>query len=213
MDAMKKLGQGILMWEASERRSGRYGSVYLTNASYDGRAMVSVEVDEKAIESLLGHRVKLVAKVIKARKSGHVGDLSLKIFPKRPMVGEEISLGVGLFETKVGFDGSTCFVLYPHDGRSHFWIDPRTLYRLHDQTIALFGEVTGEPFTVVDLVMPTDAAAFDTGDGHLQVRNMGSGEEFRVIPRIERIDRDTLIVDDSPPGFGREVPIDVRKKR
>jgi hypothetical protein len=42
----------------------------------------------------------------------------------------------------------TATVLAPSDGRETFWMDPRKLYRLHDQTVDVLVEETADEFTV-----------------------------------------------------------------
>ena len=63
-----------------------------------------------------------------------------------PDVGEVVDLGVGTIAIQPSWEASGVAVaLRPDDGRADFWIDPRKLYRLHDQTVELFAEPTDEP--------------------------------------------------------------------
>ena len=130
---------GIFSWPPRERRSDRYGTISITATNYDGSAETFVNVDEARLRSLVGKRTRLVATVVEARESGHVGDLFRGIYPSKPNVGEVIDLGTGTFF--IERDGETpCLGLIPDDHRDHDWFDPHKLYRLHDQTVSL--EVT-----------------------------------------------------------------------
>jgi hypothetical protein len=46
-------------------------------------------------------------------------------------------------------DGVPAVVLRPGDPRDELWIDPRKLYRLHDQTVELLIEETEDAFSSV----------------------------------------------------------------
>lgn len=140
------IGYGILTWGGGERQSDRYGSVVLNNENFNCDARVEAFVDEAVVRQLDTKRVRLTAKVMEARKSGHLGDVGLGINPSTPEVGEAIELGVGILGVGESWEpGLTQFELEPEDGREVFWIDPRILYRLHDQTVELYGEETADP--------------------------------------------------------------------
>ena len=106
---------------------------------------VPFKIDEDAIEELKGKKVHITCQVIESRKSQHMGDLYHGFTTKQPKQGEIIDLGVFIFEPKD--DEFHTFVLNPGDDRKHFWIDPRKLYQLIDQTVALFVAETDRPFT------------------------------------------------------------------
>ena len=93
----------------------------------------------------------MTCKVIAARDSDHVGDHFYGIIPTTPDVGEVIDLGVGTFRLglipQYAEDQSISMGLEPGDGRQELWIDPRLLYRIHDQTVEVHVEETDEDFT------------------------------------------------------------------
>lgn len=120
------LGTGVLGWNGHERRSDRYGYISLF-LSPDSDKAVSLS------RRLAGYG-KLVAKVLEIRKSYHIGDLFRGIFPETPEVGEEITLGEGW----LSFTGPTVVGLKPDDKRETDWLNPRSLYRLHQQTVELY---------------------------------------------------------------------------
>jgi len=130
-----KVGTGIFGWPPYERKSDRYGFFFLDS----GKACL----ETKNVLGLVGRRVRLSAVVIEARDSKHVGDLFHGIFPSRPSVGEVVDMGTGtlsLGPKSDGTQGEMVIGLVPEDGREYFWIDPRKLYRLHDQTVELWAE-------------------------------------------------------------------------
>lgn len=148
---MARIGLGVLGWDRDERVSNRYGSVYLGRDAYPDRGVCPYfEVDREALARLEGQRVRLWAYVLEVRQSGHIGDLFLGVSPSTPEVASEHVLGVGVLRVGKGYDGSSRVVLEPLDGRPELWMDPRVLYRLHDQTVELFAEVTDEPGSVVE---------------------------------------------------------------
>lgn len=145
---MKNLiGRGIVSWEKDERISSRYGSFILIDSNYNRTVKADRVIDEEAVQSLDGLRVRVTVVAKEVRKSGHIGDSFLKIRPTTPEVGEEIDLGVGVFRIGKGWDGQQTFELHPGDGRSDLWIDPRKLYRCHDQTVEVYFEETEDDFT------------------------------------------------------------------
>lgn len=137
---------GFFSWDGHERRSSRYGSFGVYPANYEQTVKVNPYVNLEALKELEGKRVKVTVMVLCDYESGHIGDLFLKIFPSRPKVGEVVDLGVGTFnliETEFG----PKFQLAPNDGREEFWMDPKKLYRLHDQVVSVSFEVTEEDFS------------------------------------------------------------------
>src|SRR5581483_2436230 len=145
---MKHLvGRGIFGWDSSERRTNRYGAIHLSNGPYSGPDRAEVFHNREALGRAFGMKVRLTVKVVESRKSTHVGDQALKISPSQPSVGEEIDLGVGDLDLEQGYDGTPDIVLQPGDRRKELWIDPRKLYRLHDQTVEVFIEETSEPYS------------------------------------------------------------------
>jgi hypothetical protein len=141
------LGVGVLNWNRSERVSDRYGFVYLLPGSggYLGalsseKEPVATEISGKVAASLAGKRGKLVAHVLKTRRSGHIGDLFRSVFPVTPKVGERIVLGTGTFMVEIHKQGDEPEIwvgLEPEDGRQTCKLNVKALYRAHDQTVRL----------------------------------------------------------------------------
>lgn len=134
------LGTGALTWQASERRSDRYGSVYLIDerSNSNTHAPCPSLVDPATAKVLIGKRGQLVAKILRTRQSTHVGDLFRGIFPRTPEVGAEITLGDGSFFIEPAHDGGVVVGLSPQDGRADDWLNPRALYDAHEQTVELY---------------------------------------------------------------------------
>jgi hypothetical protein len=148
---LKLLGMGIFSWETFERRSNRYGSFCLSANNYECNVTCQNYISLNVAREYIGKKVKLIAKVIASRNSGHIGDLALKIFPTRPNVGDLIEIGVGEFileSIPIGMKDCSISIL-PNDGRKIFLIDPRKFYMLHDQTVEIYIEKTEEDFSPV----------------------------------------------------------------
>lgn len=170
---MTKIGSGIFSWCSSERRSRRYGTLWLTGSNYENSEHANVEWLKETAMAFVGKRVSIYAVVVKSRVSGHAGDHSIGMSPSRPKEGEKIDLGVGrFFISEEAF--KTCGIS-PSDGRSEFWIDPTALYRLHDQTVEIFAEETEAQETPRPNIV-AENGAFSNGDGTFQV----SGAEFET---------------------------------
>ena len=193
---MNKIASGIFMWNSVERRSGRYGFVFLTKANYDETVKVEPTFDEAMVNSLVGNKkVKLYAVVTESRPSGHSGDQFLKIAPSQPEVGERVELGVGMLcmIPNDGYDKDMMIGLEPSDGRTLFWFDPRKLYRLHDQTVELFAEETDEPFSPApDIDIPDKEAngMISLGKGEVQVCHygrVGNLSKVKISPKLTRL--------------------------
>jgi hypothetical protein len=122
------LGQGRLSWAPIERVSDRYGTVTLFK-SWDGFSTVDLI---KTVES----KGKLIAVVKNVATSRHVGDLFHKIYPFTPEVGDEIVLGEG----KLFYTEDSVGIEPVDDDRDDFWLDPKQLYKVHDQTVVLYFE-------------------------------------------------------------------------
>lgn len=116
-------------WNGSERRSDRYGAVSLWND----------KGGKNFTRELEGKYGKLIAKVLKTRKSDHLGDFARGIFPTTPTKGEMITLGEGTLFFEAQGDVDTVG-LKPKDGRKSDWLDPKALYRVHQQTVKLYFE-------------------------------------------------------------------------
>lgn len=185
-----KLGCGIFMWNAAERRTQQYGYFFLCDKPYNESIIVDVEYNSQAMVDLRGDKVKLTAVVLETRASGHAGDLYIDILPTTPSVGEEIVLGVGRFDINYNpFPPPTYeMCLFPSDGRSTYWLDPKVLYRLHDQTVELYAETTEEPDHLVPHIKPVRQAgkAISNGDGTIQIVGLPlqEGKTMKIKPNI-----------------------------
>lgn len=132
--AMYKLGTGILNWNRTERVSNRYGTVHLYTA-LDSEEMVALNRVQK------GTRGRIIAVVEETRQSRHLGDLFNKVFPRTPTVGQHITLGEGSL-----FFAEQAVGLIPTDERmvDAPWLDVRSLYDAHEQTVSLYFEEIAE---------------------------------------------------------------------
>ncbi len=214
MDNIKNdpVAYGIFTWDSQERRSNRYGSILVANTNYNQDAPTASGCDVERLDKLRHKRVRITCEVVAIRASGHAGDRFLGIMPTTPNVGEVIELGVGTLDCQDGFDGSPEISLRPNDGRKQFWIDPRILYRLHDQTVRVYIEETDDSFSTAPEIAPqSDASeAIDNGDGSFQVKNVANDEVMVVLPHSERLG-DGLFMLTHNPGPG--VRMRVEKKR
>lgn len=179
---MNQIGYGILTWDRGERVTARYGAIFLGRKDYKEAVSCAAMVDTDNLRVLEGKRVRLKAVVVEARNSGHCGDFFLNIMPSKPEVGEEVEIGVGV----LGLDPCSespgpAMSLQPEDGREHLWIDPRKLYRLHDQTIRLYIEETSDAcHPAPDIDLGPEEGCVSTGDG-LQFR--GKRTPLKVAPK------------------------------
>lgn len=178
---LKTLATGILCWEASERRSQRYGFVFLCEKTYEGLAKASPTLNVDLLNKIEEKRVHLIAEILQARRSGHLGDAALNILPERPKNGQVFDLGIGKFVTE------TCestplkvqFGLEPSDGRPTLWLDPRILYRLHDQTVRILAIETAEPDSDAPSIR-LRKGVFAAGDNNVQV----AGEKYATAKSV-----------------------------
>lgn len=137
------LGEGVFTWSSIERRSDRYGSVYLIP---EGRNSLSTEPCRSLIlpaaKNMEGARGELVAVVTKARESTHIGDLFHGVFPSTPEVGQIIILGKGTFFVEnisdPGLAVGLAVGLRPDDGRASLWLNIHALYKAHEQSVKLY---------------------------------------------------------------------------
>ena len=127
MTATLILGEGILNWFTFERQSDRYGAIHLETTP--GVYATFPNARE-------GAKGTLVATVTQTRPSGHIGDLFRGIGPSEPEIGEPVELGTGKLFTYLEQDIPVIGV-EPEDGRDDDWMDPRALYRCHNQTVRL----------------------------------------------------------------------------
>lgn len=132
------IGYGALSWPRYERVSDRYGYISLFDSDSEDRVIsAGAHLDIKKITELVNQTGRLVAKVIEARKSTHIGDLFRGFSPTKPKKEEEIELGTGKLSHLVQ-DGIDTVGLKPEDGREEDWLNPERLYRAHEQTVNLY---------------------------------------------------------------------------
>lgn len=139
------LGTGVLTWDAQERRSDRYGTVYLLAEGHNSLSSAPCPslVDERIAASWADRRGDLIAVVKETRESTHIGDLFHGVFPRKPEVGQIIALGTGTLFCAKPYYGGTAVGLRPDDGRAEQWLNIRSLYDAHEQTVDLFFHPTG----------------------------------------------------------------------
>lgn len=125
-----KLGEGFLNWHRAERITDRYGAIMLfkdANPEDDANTIALTSVEESTYGELF-----VVIK--ETRESHHIGDWARGLYPSTPKQGSRLSLGKGtLF-----FDEHNQVGLKPTDGRDHDWLNPRNLYKAHEQLVELY---------------------------------------------------------------------------
>lgn len=84
------LGTGVFGFPQVERRSDRYGTCFVEKDGTDECVLVG-----KKGRSLEGRSGRLVAEVVEARETGHIGDLHRRIYPRGCAAGETVVLGEG----------------------------------------------------------------------------------------------------------------------
>jgi hypothetical protein len=183
-----KIGYGIFMWMSDERVSGRYGSFFLAPSTFDEKVNVQAEMELHG--PFVGKRVKITVKVIESRQSGHAGDHFLHIKPSMPNVGEEITLGIGVLST-INRYFQLEYVLEPETSREINYIDPRVLYRLHDQTVEVFAEETSEECTPEYNCLASPGVKAN-GDGTIQCRQMPLPKHIQ--PKVSRLGEGTFLM-------------------
>ncbi len=208
---MKKVGFGIFTWNGEERRSQRYGFFALLSSNYNEDVRCSVELDREALNAFAGQRVRILAVVRATRESGHIGDMALKIKPSQPELGEEIELGVGTLQLEASplMEGLV-IGLQPSDGRHVFWLDPRKLYRLHDQTVDLYIETTSQSEHAAPDIRPTEEGVVSTGDGDGSFQVVGR-MPIKVRPTVESLGGG-LFKMGVPQGAGQPVTVEYPKE-
>ncbi len=195
-----KLGFGVFTWDGEERRNHRYGCFVLLNTNYDGDVKADCFVDYSVLQKFLTKKVRLLAKVTESRKSSHVGDLFLKVFPTQPDVGEIVDLGIGYLSHGSLPDWATTppLGLKPNDKRMQLWMDPRKLYRLHDQTVEIYVQETQDECSPVPTGFDLDEKGTeDLGDGSFQSKNVDI-HNLKVPPTIEKVGDGMFILDHKP---------------
>jgi hypothetical protein len=151
-----QLGTGILTWGGEERRTDRYGAVFLMEDGNSSRKRGGYLDQLDALGMTLADGVygSLIATVLDPRRSTHIGDPFRGFRPSVPEKGEAIVLGTGRAFIEGGPYGRR-IGLNPEDGRETDWLDPAALYRAHEQLVRL----TFEPDD--GAVPPVESAFFD----------------------------------------------------
>lgn len=142
MNYREILGKGVLTWDAKERRTDRYGAIWLTpegQTSFSNDITPSLVISTSGLE---GRKGKLHVLITATRESTHIGDLFHGVFPETPNVGEIITLGEGRLFYEPCAQGGHCVGLKPDDNRPTFWLDIKKLYRCHEQSVQLMFEET-----------------------------------------------------------------------
>lgn len=122
------LTKGVLDWAIAERTSDRYGTVNFGTEC--ARAY-----------NYIGYRGKLFVSVLGTRGISHTGDTFRGIEPSIPEIGDIFELGHGEFfieELPLKNGVTTCIGLKPDDNRKSDWLDPYTLYKVHNQFVSLW---------------------------------------------------------------------------
>lgn len=211
---MRVIGSGIFTWCSSERRSGRYGTFFLAPSDFAERVQRDVHLDVATLRALEGRNVRIALRVLESRPSSHLGDGFLRIVPGAPPAeGSVVELAVGRLlladqtyhavqhhPTQLGIG------TVPSDGRMELWLDPRPLYVLHDQTVELLMEETGDPESAPSplLDQQVESGAMMARDGEtMQLR----GKEFErcsfvtILPDVEPVHGGLRITPQRPePG-------------
>ena len=191
------IGRGIFTWDGEERRTLRYGYVTIHGADYLEKVQTSSLLEVGLISDFVGQQMTLTVKIIETRQSGHVGDHFLKIYPSSPKVEEIIVLGTGTLSIKsTSFGIGYAIGLVPKDGREDFWIDPRILYRLHDQTVEIFMTPTAKPdHEKPDIQLYYPNGVISNGDDTIQVCTKEPLNNFiRVNPKIDNLVNGLFVV-------------------
>lgn len=131
------LAEGCLGWDKYERQSGRYGAV-LINTDSGPSDFAGVPV---------GVHGRLIAEVVQARRSFHVGDWNRGVGPTTPAAGERIVLGEGpLFvDTEIEEMDPHIGVGDPDEWDGYPMLDVEALYRAHGQDVRLWLEPIDVP--------------------------------------------------------------------
>jgi hypothetical protein len=128
------IGKGILTWDKSERVSDRYGYVWLMD--YGDSLSATHKAAPITGKKLNGKFGTLTARVLETRESTHIGDLFHRVYPRTPQKGAEIKLGEGYLCFDEDEDHESVG-LKPADRRDTMWLNIRSLYDVHEQTVEL----------------------------------------------------------------------------
>ncbi len=129
------IGRGKLTWMKSERVSDRYGAVWLMGV--DETSLSGKATAQPLWFPPLNQAGRLIARVIDARDSTHIGDFFRGIAPTTPLTGDVFLLGTGTAskETVIGID--TFLLCPPAKEQSSNWLNPYALYNCHESVVEL----------------------------------------------------------------------------
>jgi hypothetical protein len=133
------LGVGILSWFARERRSDRYGYVFLMEKGDSNSTSAETEYVNIA-QRRKGSFGTLKVRVLKTRQSTHVGDWFRGVYPRIPKVGAVLTLGTGRLRYEYEKQFGVMTVGIEPLEHSNTWMDVRALYDVHEQTVELLFE-------------------------------------------------------------------------
>jgi len=134
------VGSGFVSWPSRERRSDRYGGLFVLSATDDDPARTVIPLHWP-----IGCRIALVADVISSRPSIHPGDVAGGMEPVRPQPGDRLHLGIGTTVAYDHGDGWVAIGLLPDDGRPQHHLDPQMLWRIYNQFVRLEAIVCANP--------------------------------------------------------------------
>jgi len=121
------LGTGVLNWNRDERVTDRYGTVKLYKGARPDHDKEVPLVQTKGYG-------KLCATVLETRDSYHQGDWIRGLSPGGAKMGMTVVLGTGTIFS----EGISVVGLAPLKKRYSDWLNPRSLYKLHHQTVSLW---------------------------------------------------------------------------
>jgi hypothetical protein len=138
-----ELGTGALNWSRDERIGNRYGFVAFFETDSRDQRIAPWTLDTALLRQLAGTRGRLVATIVTARDSTHIGDIALGVFPRRQLEGTRLVLGEGILRMgSAQGEGSLRFGVEPEDG-AYPWMNVRALYDAHESVVRVTFEVAG----------------------------------------------------------------------
>ena len=129
------IGRGKLTWMKSERVSDRYGAVWLMDNDSDSLSP-GPDKPQPMWFPPPDQRGQLIAHVIDAYESTHIGDSFRGIAPTTPTTGDIFILGTGRASKETVLNINT-FLITPTKPRDSDWLNPRALYNCHESIVEL----------------------------------------------------------------------------
>jgi hypothetical protein len=93
----------------------------------------------EGFKAFLGVEGMLLCEVLETRESNHCGDVFSGWWPTTPKTNEVVVLGTGKLFVEME-EGTLCIGLKPKGKRKINWLNPESLYHVHDQTVNLYFE-------------------------------------------------------------------------